>query len=86
MVERLRADGVEEMNFFRLLAPKDLWNAADDDYTNLWTRRPGFELALRRYVEDHPGIDLVSPAAVAGLEFASGPRAVSSASGSTTEP
>ena len=77
VVERLRADGVEEMNFFRLLAPKELWNDADDDYTNLWTRRPGFELALRRYVEDHAGIDLVSPAAVAGLEFASGtPRRV----------
>ena len=45
VVERLRAEGVEEMNFFRLLAPEELWNDADDDYTNLWTRRPGFEPA-----------------------------------------
>jgi 2-polyprenyl-6-methoxyphenol hydroxylase-like FAD-dependent oxidoreductase len=71
------SDGVEEVNFFKLLAPEELWTEADDAYTNLWTRRPGFELALRRHVEAHPGIDLVSPAACAGLVFASGaPRRV----------
>ena len=72
VVERMVADGVDEVNFFKLLAPEEFWTDADDAYTNLWTRRPGFELALRRYVEAHPGIEVVSPAACIGLEFASG--------------
>jgi len=72
VVERLRADGVDEMNFFKMLAPPELWTDDDDAYGSLWTRRPGLELALRRHVEAHSSISLVSPAAVANLLFAAG--------------
>ena len=70
VVEALVADGVEEMNFFKLLAPPELWTEADDAYTNLWARRPGFELALRRYAEGR--VDLHAPAAAAGVVIEDG--------------
>ena len=68
VVDDLLADGVEVVNFFKLLAPPELWTEADDAYGALWTRRPGFELALRRHAERVA--DLRSPVAVAGLTFA----------------
>src|SRR4051794_24929073 len=68
VVDDLTADGVEVVNFFKLLAPPELWTEDDEAYGQLWTRRPGFELALRRYAERF--IDIRSPAAAAGLELA----------------
>jgi 2-polyprenyl-6-methoxyphenol hydroxylase-like FAD-dependent oxidoreductase len=68
VVEDLLAEGVEVVNFFKLLAPPELWTDADDAYGALWTRRPGFELALRRHAERVA--EVRSPVAVAGLTFA----------------
>jgi 2-polyprenyl-6-methoxyphenol hydroxylase-like FAD-dependent oxidoreductase len=68
-VDAMRADGVEELNIFRLLAPPELWREEDDEFTGLLTRRPGFELPLRRIAEAEPGVDLRSPAAAAGLTY-----------------
>jgi 2-polyprenyl-6-methoxyphenol hydroxylase-like FAD-dependent oxidoreductase len=67
VVDRLRADGVDEINLFTMLAPPELHRPEDDRYGALWTRRPGFELALRREAEDQVGLELRSPAVVAGL-------------------
>lgn len=65
VVDSMTADGVEQVNFFKMLAPPELWTEADEAYTNLWTRRPGFELALRRYAESK--VEVRSPAAATGL-------------------
>jgi 2-polyprenyl-6-methoxyphenol hydroxylase-like FAD-dependent oxidoreductase len=70
VVEDLLADGVEVVNFFKMLAPRELWTEADDAYGSLWTRRPGFELALRRHAERVA--EVRSPVAVAGLTFGEG--------------
>jgi hypothetical protein len=67
VVEDLLAEGVEVVNFFKMLAPPQLWTEADDAYGALWTRRPGFELALRRHAERVA--EVRSPVAVAGLTF-----------------
>ena len=68
-VEWLVADGIEEWNLFKLLAPPELWTAEDDAFTGLWSRRPAFELALRRLAEREPGVTLHCPAAAAGLLY-----------------
>ncbi|MHB8466542.1 MAG: FAD-dependent oxidoreductase [Acidimicrobiales bacterium] len=69
VVDRLRADGIEEVNFFRLLAPESMWSDEDDAYTSFWARRPAFELALRREAESVAAITILSPMAVSGLVF-----------------
>ena len=69
VIERLKADGIEETNIFKLLAPADEWRPEDDAFTGLMTRRPAFELALRRAVEVEPGVELLCPAAAAGLRY-----------------
>ena len=68
-VDWLRADGIEELNLFKALAPPELWQDGDDAFTGLWTRRPAFELALRRVAEREPGVVLRCPAAAAGLLY-----------------
>ena len=68
VVDALVDDGVEVVNFFKLLAPQEMWTEADEAYGALWTRRPGFELALRRYAEGF--LDIRAPAAAVALEFA----------------
>jgi 2-polyprenyl-6-methoxyphenol hydroxylase-like FAD-dependent oxidoreductase len=67
VVERLRDDGVDEINLFTMMAPPEMHRPEDDQYAMLWSRRPGFELALRREAEEQPGLELRSPAIVAGL-------------------
>lgn len=67
VVDRLVAEGIEEVNLFKLLAPPELWSDEDDAYTGLWTRRPAMELALRRIAEVEPGVTIKSPAVVDGL-------------------
>jgi 2-polyprenyl-6-methoxyphenol hydroxylase-like FAD-dependent oxidoreductase len=67
VVDRLTADGIETFNMFRAMAPPELWADEDEAFGMLWTRRPGFELALRRTAEAEPGVTLLSPAAVSGL-------------------
>jgi 2-polyprenyl-6-methoxyphenol hydroxylase-like FAD-dependent oxidoreductase len=70
VVDDLLADGVEVVNFFKLLAPPELWTAEDEAYGALWTRRPGFELALRRHAERVA--EVRSEVAAAGLAFTDG--------------
>ncbi len=60
-------DGIEETNLFKMLAPPEMWTAEDDQYTGLWTRRPAFELAIRRVAEAEPGVSIVAPGVVSGL-------------------
>ena len=40
VVDRLLADGIEEMNVFKDLAPPETWLPEDDAFTGLGTRRP----------------------------------------------
>ena len=47
VLDRLRDDGIEEINFFKMLAPAELHRPEDDEFTGLLSRRPAFELALR---------------------------------------
>jgi 2-polyprenyl-6-methoxyphenol hydroxylase-like FAD-dependent oxidoreductase len=68
-VDRLVADGIEEWNLFKMLAPPEMWTDDDDAFTGLWSRRPPFELALRRLGEQQPGMALHCPAAAAGLLY-----------------
>jgi 2-polyprenyl-6-methoxyphenol hydroxylase-like FAD-dependent oxidoreductase len=72
VVESLTVDGIETVNFFKLLAPPELLRPEDDDFDGLLTRRPAFELALRRVAEAEPGVRLRCPSSVAGLLFADG--------------
>ena len=67
VVDWLRADGIAEINLFKMLAPPELWSDEDDAYTGLWSRRPAFELAIRRIAEVEPGVTIVVPAIVRGL-------------------
>ena len=67
------ADGIEEINLFRMLAPPELRSEGDDAYTGLWSRRPAFELAIRRVAEAEPGLTIVAPGVV---EACSRPRNV----------
>ena len=71
VVDDLLAEGVEVVNFFKMLAPPELWTDADDAYGVLSTRRPGFELALRRHAERVA--EVRSPVVVTGLRFADAP-------------
>jgi 2-polyprenyl-6-methoxyphenol hydroxylase-like FAD-dependent oxidoreductase len=66
-VDWMLADGIEEVNLFKMLAPPDMWTPEDDAYTGLWTRRPAFELALRRVAEAEPGVTIFAPSSVRGL-------------------
>ena len=67
VVDWMLADGIEEINLFKMLAPPELWSDGDDAYTGLWSRRPAFELAIRRVAEAEPGLTIVAPGVVAGL-------------------
>lgn len=67
VVERLVAEGIEEVNLFKMLAPPEMWSDEDDEYTGLWTRRPAFELALRRVAERQGSVTFACPASVAGI-------------------
>ena len=71
-VDRMRHDGVDEVNLFKMLAPPEFWSDGDDAYTGLWTRRPGFELALRRVAESESGVTILSPGVVAGITHQDG--------------
>lgn len=67
VVDRLAADGVTTSNIFKKLAPPELWDPADDAFDGLMTRRPAFELALRRTAEAQAGVTFVCPANATGL-------------------
>lgn len=67
VMERLRADGVEELNIFKTLAPREIWEPSDERFTGVLARRPAFELALRLVAEDEPGVDILCPAVAADL-------------------
>ncbi len=54
VLDRLRDDGIEEINFFKMLAPVELHRPEDDEFTGLLSRRPAFELALRLSAAEHP--------------------------------
>lgn len=67
VVDRLAADGVTSANFFKMLAPQELWEPGDDAFDSLNVRRPAFELALRRTAEAQEGITFACPANVTGI-------------------
>jgi 2-polyprenyl-6-methoxyphenol hydroxylase-like FAD-dependent oxidoreductase len=67
VLDRLRDDGIEEVNFFKLLAPPELHRPEDDEFTGLLSRRPAFELALRLTAAAHPRVEIRCPARVTGL-------------------
>ena len=67
VLDRLRDDGIEEINFFKMLAPVELHRPEDDEFTGLLSRRPAFELALRLSAAAHPRIEIRCPALVTGL-------------------
>ncbi|MER5325984.1 FAD-dependent oxidoreductase [Streptosporangium roseum] len=73
VLERLRADGIEEINVFKQLVAPELWQPSDDEFTVVWARRSAFELALRRSAEAEPGIRLLSPEVASGLRFERSP-------------
>jgi 2-polyprenyl-6-methoxyphenol hydroxylase-like FAD-dependent oxidoreductase len=67
VLDRLRDDGIEEVNFFKLLAPPELHRPEDDEFTGLLSRRPAFELALRLTASAHPRVEIRCPTLVTGL-------------------
>jgi 2-polyprenyl-6-methoxyphenol hydroxylase-like FAD-dependent oxidoreductase len=67
VLDRLRDDGIEEVNFFKLLAPPELHRPEDDEFTGLLSRRPAFELALRLTAAAHPRLEIRCPEVVTGL-------------------
>ena len=67
VLEELAEQGIEEMNLFKAIAPKGLWEPEDDALTGLMIRRPGLELALRRVAEKEPGVTVHSPATAVDL-------------------
>jgi len=69
VVDWLRADGIEELNLFKVLAPPELWTEDDDAFTGLWSRRPAFELGVRRVAEREPGVTMHCPATATGLVY-----------------
>jgi 2-polyprenyl-6-methoxyphenol hydroxylase-like FAD-dependent oxidoreductase len=70
VVDRLRADGIEETNVFKMLAPPEAWLPEDELFTGFTTRRPAFELALRRTADVEPGVEFLCPAVATGLRYA----------------
>ncbi|MGC5021011.1 hypothetical protein [Micromonospora sp. DT47] len=73
VLDRLRANGVGEINLFKHFIPPELWQPTDDAFTNIWARRPVLELALRMTAEAEPGIVFHCPAVATGLRFAPTP-------------
>ncbi|WP_320065192.1 FAD-dependent oxidoreductase [Micromonospora sp. RTGN7] len=73
VLDRLRASGVGEINLFKHFVPPERWEPADDAFTNIWTRRPVLELALRMTAEAEPGIMFHCPAIATGMRFAPTP-------------
>jgi 2-polyprenyl-6-methoxyphenol hydroxylase-like FAD-dependent oxidoreductase len=67
VVERLLADGIEEVNFIRMFAPPEMQRPDDEVFTSFMTRRPAFELALRRTAEDTRGIEFRNDTTATGL-------------------
>jgi 2-polyprenyl-6-methoxyphenol hydroxylase-like FAD-dependent oxidoreductase len=67
VVDRLQADGIDEINFIHRFTPPEEWEPEDDALTSLITRRPAFELALRREVEGRTTIDLRCDQTATGL-------------------
>jgi 2-polyprenyl-6-methoxyphenol hydroxylase-like FAD-dependent oxidoreductase len=68
VLDRLKADGVEEMDVMALWVGESR-RADDDQFIRIQARRPAFELALRRVVDDQAGIRMVSPEVATGLLF-----------------
>jgi 2-polyprenyl-6-methoxyphenol hydroxylase-like FAD-dependent oxidoreductase len=67
VVKDLVSQGIEEFNAFKAIAPPELWEPDDDEFTGLLTRRPALELAVRRVAESEPGVTIRSPAAATKL-------------------
>ncbi|MBF8191922.1 FAD-dependent oxidoreductase [Nonomuraea sp. K274] len=72
VLDRLRADGIEEVNVFKTFTPAEFVRPSDDEFTVVWARRSAFELALRRCAEAEPGITFLCPELAGGLSFAQG--------------
>jgi 2-polyprenyl-6-methoxyphenol hydroxylase-like FAD-dependent oxidoreductase len=66
VLQRLDADGIGRFNLLDGL-PAESRRDDDEQFTMVATRRPAFDLALRRAVADEPKASLRSPAKVVGL-------------------
>jgi 2-polyprenyl-6-methoxyphenol hydroxylase-like FAD-dependent oxidoreductase len=69
VLERLRAIGVGEWNVLDL-APPNMREPEDDQFTSLLVRRLPFELTLRQVVAAEPLVEIRPETLVDGLEFA----------------
>ncbi|WP_018500498.1 FAD-dependent oxidoreductase [Parafrankia discariae] len=67
VMTRLRADGIELFNALSSFLPETAQRPEDAELTAILSRRPAFELALRRSVEADDRIRLITPARVDGL-------------------
>jgi 2-polyprenyl-6-methoxyphenol hydroxylase-like FAD-dependent oxidoreductase len=72
VLDRLRADGIEEINVFKTFVSPEFWQPSDDEFTVVWARRSAFELAMRRSAEAEPAIRFLCPAVVSGLRIEPG--------------
>jgi 2-polyprenyl-6-methoxyphenol hydroxylase-like FAD-dependent oxidoreductase len=67
VVDSLIADGARELDLLGARVPAESRQIGDEKFTVLASRRPAFELALRRAVESEPRVQLLSPVVVSGL-------------------
>lgn len=67
VLQLLRDDGIEEFNAIEMARGPDDVQPDDHLFTGVLSRRPAFELALRRAVEAESGIDIICPARATGL-------------------
>src|SRR3954452_1038887 len=67
VLESLIADGARELDLLGAKVPAESRQIGDEKFTVLASRRPAFELALRRAVESEPRVQLLSPVVVSGL-------------------
>ncbi|MCK9903809.1 FAD-dependent oxidoreductase [Frankia sp. Cpl3] len=71
VLAHLKADGIEMFNALTSFLPAEAQRPEDAAFTAVLSRRPAFELALRRSVEADSRIRLVTPARAEGLLLSS---------------
>ncbi|MGE3328760.1 MAG: NAD(P)/FAD-dependent oxidoreductase [Acidimicrobiia bacterium] len=67
VLDRLKADSIEEFNALHAWLDPSQHRPDDDQFTGFRCRRPAFELALRRSVEEEPLATMREGVTVAGL-------------------
>lgn len=69
VVQLLRDDSIEEFNPVAMVRAPEEYEPDDDLFTGVLSRRPAFELALRRAVDREPGVELRCPVRATGLTY-----------------